>query len=101
MRHLQGLYPSIYLIEFSSLSPGQEKRTKVIRLLAKDTIDEAVLVEQEKSLGNNSADPDLTTKLLNSLLRAHPVLEAPLGNYSSLLGNTDNHEALQPLTEQQ
>lgn len=60
-------------------SAGQEKATKVIRLLARGTMDEAVLVEQKKSLGMTSADPELSANAMTSLLRAHPVLTSDEG----------------------
>lgn len=53
---------------------GQKNLTRVIRLLARNSIDEAILGEQAKTLGDDTAD--LVDQELRqiSLLKAHPVL---------------------------
>ena len=57
-----------------STCAGQKNLTRVIRLLARRTIDEAVLGEQAKTLDDDTAD--LVDQELRqiSLLKAHPIL---------------------------
>ncbi len=67
------------------LATGQKNLTRVIRLLAKDTIDEAILSEQAKTLGNATVDQDLTANAVVSLLSKHPILSTD--SSTKLTGN--------------
>lgn len=53
---------------------GQKNKTKVIRLLAKNTIEEVVVEEQNKSPGSEAVHLDVTAAAIISLVSKHPVI---------------------------